>query len=133
MEYKEIIRQELNARKTRDPNYSLRSFAKDMELSPSSLSEMFSGKHHLSIRTFEKIAGKLNLGEGIRKQTIEFLNHEMNKNRSVSAKRSNVELIREIPDEVVGEVSDFLAKIKTQYPGVNQRALSLLVENSLQK
>jgi transcriptional regulator with XRE-family HTH domain len=129
MKYINIIQQELTNRKAKDPNYSLRSFAKDLELSPSSLSELFNGKHHLSIRTFGKIAVKLNLSEETRKETIEFLNYEMNKNRAHTVKKSQSEILKDLPDEMVNEVTAFLATMKTKNPEVPGHSLSVLVDS----
>lgn len=47
-DYKDYLLRELEGRKVRRPYYSLRAFARDLELSPSSLSEILSGRYGLS-------------------------------------------------------------------------------------
>ncbi len=52
---------EFSRRKLRNETYSLRAFARDLEVSPSRLSEILSGKHGLSEKTADKIAENLRL------------------------------------------------------------------------
>lgn len=47
-DYHRILVEELNRRSRRNPAYSLRAFARDLQLSPSRLSEILSGKKGLS-------------------------------------------------------------------------------------
>lgn len=55
------LREELNKRKQRRPQYSLRAFARDMSISPSFLSEFLNGKQALSRAKVYSIGEKLNL------------------------------------------------------------------------
>lgn len=52
---------ELSRRKQRNESYSLRAFARDLDLSPSRLSEILSGVHGVSEKTADKIATRLKL------------------------------------------------------------------------
>ena len=55
------LRAELERRKALLKTYSLRSFAKDLEISPSRLSEVLSARQGLSAKFAEKISAKLKL------------------------------------------------------------------------
>jgi uncharacterized protein (TIGR02147 family) len=57
--YKDVLRSELAKRQLRFSNYSLRDFAVDIALAPSTLSEIFSGKHELSRRKAEHIGQRM--------------------------------------------------------------------------
>lgn len=59
--YQAILREHFEARKRRNPAYSLRSFARDLDWSPSRLSEAMSGKAGLSTAKAKCIAEKLSL------------------------------------------------------------------------
>lgn len=54
-----ILKNELTQRISRNPNYSLRAFARDLELSPSFLSEVINSRKRLSHRTATKIGQRL--------------------------------------------------------------------------
>ncbi|MGZ3710379.1 MAG: hypothetical protein ACXVBE_01430 [Bdellovibrionota bacterium] len=46
-DYREKIRQAMESRAARNPRYSMRSFAKDLGISPSRLSEVLKGRYGL--------------------------------------------------------------------------------------
>lgn len=52
--YRERLFNELAMRQKRNPAYSLRSFARDLDMSPTSLSQLFSKKRNLSFANLEK-------------------------------------------------------------------------------
>jgi uncharacterized protein (TIGR02147 family) len=54
-----LLVEELDKRKLKNPAFSLRAFAKQLDLGAGPLSQMLSGKRPISLRTFEKIADKL--------------------------------------------------------------------------
>ncbi len=60
-EFKTYLQEELVLRCKRNPSYSLRSFAKAMDLSPSFLSKILNGQRRITNRVFQKIATNLNL------------------------------------------------------------------------
>lgn len=60
-DYRTILRQELVARCRSNPRYSLRAFARDLDISPSRLSEILSGKHGLSRSRAEVIGKRLGM------------------------------------------------------------------------
>lgn len=62
-DYREILNAAFQARKDRNSAYSMRSFARDLSLSPSMLSEVLSCKKNLTRKSAEKIAIALNLSQ----------------------------------------------------------------------
>jgi transcriptional regulator with XRE-family HTH domain len=58
---RDYLAQELLRRKERNPSYSLRSFARDLRLSPSCVSEILNNKRSPSPKNVRKIAEKLAL------------------------------------------------------------------------
>ena len=73
-DYLDILRKEFDARKRINQNYSLRAFARDLELSPSRLSEVLSNKSGLSEKSAEKVAKKIRLSPTEEKLFIELVN-----------------------------------------------------------
>jgi len=60
---RDVLSLELNSRVQKNKSYSLRSFARDLEISPSSLSDVIKGKSGGSASTLNKIANCLNLND----------------------------------------------------------------------
>ena len=58
-DYRQILKAELENRCEQNPRYSLRAFARDLAISPSRLSELFSGKQGLSRKAADRIATAL--------------------------------------------------------------------------
>ena len=54
-----ILKKEIELRKKRNPNFSLRSFAKWLDISPAQLSQMLAGKRPITIKTLKKITERL--------------------------------------------------------------------------
>ncbi|WP_413291069.1 DUF4423 domain-containing protein [Bdellovibrio sp. HCB337] len=61
-DYRHIIKAEYERRHTRNGNYSMRAYARDLQLSPSKLSEILRHKKGLSYQSAVVIAKKLHLG-----------------------------------------------------------------------
>ena len=59
MDYREILRNELSRRARQNPRYSQGAFARDLNLRPSRLSEILSGKQGISLKIAEQIAETL--------------------------------------------------------------------------
>ncbi|HAG92455.1 MAG TPA: hypothetical protein DCL41_11310, partial [Bdellovibrionales bacterium] len=57
----EMLNSEFNKRKGRNPNFSLRSFAKWLKISPAQLSQMMTGKRPITINSAQKIGDRLGL------------------------------------------------------------------------
>ena len=73
-DYLDILKKEFDARKRANKSYSLRAFARDLELSPSRLSEVLSNKSGLSEQSAERIARKIKLSPSEAKLFIELVN-----------------------------------------------------------
>jgi len=76
-DYRELLLTELNSRKGKNPNFSLRSFARVLGVSPSHLSHLISGKKPLTQRQAVKISEKLNLSPSEKIDLLAAMNPEM--------------------------------------------------------
>ena len=61
--YKEILKSKLAERTNKNIQYSLRSFARDIGLSPQRLSHILNGRHGLSVQAAGLVASKLSMNE----------------------------------------------------------------------
>jgi len=61
--YRNILKDEYELRASQNPLYSLRAFARDLKLSPASLSEILKGKQGLSIEKAKKITHTLQMNK----------------------------------------------------------------------
>src|SRR4051812_13706155 len=59
--YRLLLAAELAERKRRNPAYSLRAFATQLDVSAASLSQIMSGKRHLTAKTARRMAVRLGL------------------------------------------------------------------------
>ncbi len=80
MDYRIILKEQLRRRQELNPRLSLRAFAAKLGISPSKISEVFSGKKNLSVARLEEIAQKLNL-KGTEKE-IFLLSAELDSKKS---------------------------------------------------
>jgi uncharacterized protein (TIGR02147 family) len=112
-DYRSYLRAQLSSQMAKNPHYSLRAFAKKLELAPSSLSEILSGKKNLSHGMASKVSFRLGLtaketeyfilladlelaaSEAMKEQIIQKL-QKLNKRRSVAS--LDIELFRVIAD-----------------------------------
>jgi uncharacterized protein (TIGR02147 family) len=96
--YAEIIKLELDSRKSRNPHYSLRAFAQFLGMSSGALSEIIQKKRRLGLRKGLEVVEKLNLGPEEKDQFIDLLRNQKtdmttNHNSSISSKNLAFELI----------------------------------------
>lgn len=61
--YVELLGREYEKRRSKNSHYSLRSFARDIEIPPSLLSEVFNEKKGISLETAKAIISKLNFSD----------------------------------------------------------------------
>jgi len=61
MDYRDVLLDTFNQRRVKNSAYSMRAYARDIDISPSRLSEIFSGKGELSLVKSVAIAKRLNL------------------------------------------------------------------------
>jgi len=74
--YAEILVHDLARRKSINPRYSLRAYARRLEMDPSELSRVLAGKRSLSLPVCRKILPKLGLPKSKRTLFIESLAQE---------------------------------------------------------
>lgn len=74
------LRAELNSRLQRRPHYSLRAFARDLELSPSTVSDFLNGKMGFSRDRIWHLSKKLNLTEQQRDHWWDLLESQFSRN-----------------------------------------------------
>lgn len=56
------LREDLGRRQRKSPSYSLRAFARDLDIHPATLSLVFKGKRSLPLKNSSQVADKLSLG-----------------------------------------------------------------------
>lgn len=61
LEIQNLLRSHLSEIKNQNPGFSLRAYARKLELSPSALSEILNGKRRISGKMAAKIIGRMNL------------------------------------------------------------------------
>lgn len=94
--YRHYIQSEFENRRIRNPNYSLRAFARDLKTSPSRLSEAINGKRGISAKLAQGIARALAL-EGIDEE-IFLLSVEAEHSRSEKQRRIAQEKLKRTLD-----------------------------------
>lgn len=72
----ELLQDEYFRRKTKNPQYSKRAFARDLGISKSSLHEAFAGRKKFSKRSIEKVVNAIGLSEQERSEFIELRSTE---------------------------------------------------------
>ncbi len=65
----QFLKDEFDKRKMKNPNFSVRSFARWLELSPAQVSQVMSGKRPLTLKALEKIDKKLDISP-LEKQSL---------------------------------------------------------------
>lgn len=61
LDYRKMLHSEFDVRRKQNPAYSMRSFARDLDLSPSRLSEVLNDKGHLSASTLLEVGARLGI------------------------------------------------------------------------
>ncbi len=69
-ESQKFLRNEFESRRKRNPSFSLRAFARWLEVSPAQLSQMITGKRTVSRRTLNKVSSKLGLSPSEKKRLL---------------------------------------------------------------
>lgn len=75
-DFKEYLQSELDKRKKSNSLFSLRAFARNLEISPAQLSQVISGKRRLTINTAKKIAKALKLSPVESEKFLEAVNQD---------------------------------------------------------
>ena len=79
-DFKSILTEVLEQRCAKNPRYSLRSFARDLGLSPSRLSDVLKGRYGLSRAAASEIAVKLGLSESERERFCDLVESRHSRN-----------------------------------------------------
>jgi len=66
----QFLNQEYQRRKERNPNFSLRSFAKWLDISPAQISQMLAGKRPVTLNTLKKITDRIGLSPNEKKSLM---------------------------------------------------------------
>lgn len=129
-DYKDILKSHFEKRKSKNPSYSLRAFARDIGLLPSRLSDIFNDRQGLSESRALLIAEKLELDKG---ETEYFINLIQSRHaRSKQARNmalDNLKKVKNIPDVILTEeqfaqISDWyffsILELTTLFPQTHQ-------------
>ena len=74
----ELLTTEYAKRKERNPNFSIRAFARFLEVSPAQLSQMMTGKRSITVKSIQKISARLNLSPSEKREIAQvYLNPDM--------------------------------------------------------
>lgn len=91
----DILMDHFDKRRERNQQYSLRAFAKGLDISPTQLSQIFSGKRKLSVKMANKIADKLPLSPIEKEDFLETLNPNQQTLNSQEVKNDERLLLKE--------------------------------------
>lgn len=107
------IRLNLNQLKIRNPSFSLRAFAKKLDLSPSALSEILNGKRKISKRMAARIYERMNLSPNEMNEALSLFDQESHKTENVhdesSDKSKTIDFLQLSSDQfnLIGEWQHF--------------------------
>ena len=82
-DYKIYLTREFEFRRRRNSGYSLRAFARDLEIQPSKLSEILSQRVGMSTATAEKIAANLKLLDDESRHFISLVERDHGRSQSL--------------------------------------------------
>ncbi len=77
IEIQNLIRSNLDQIKIKNPGFSLRAYAKKLELSPSALSEILNGKRKISGKMAAKIIDRMNLSPDVSSPVLSLFENKM--------------------------------------------------------
>jgi uncharacterized protein (TIGR02147 family) len=87
---KDLLNEEYKQRKGRNPNYSLRSFAKWLQFSPAQVSQMMAGKRPITLNSQKKINDRLGLSPSQSQEMIKGLLMQKNLISAEPAKQNRL-------------------------------------------
>ncbi len=74
----ELLMREFQLKRTKNPQFSVRSFAKWLSLSPAQLSQMMSGKRPITVKSLKKISDRLGLSPAEKKSLFSSMSQVSN-------------------------------------------------------
>ncbi len=108
MDYRDILEQDFQTKKLRNRYYSLRCYARDLELNNSSLSHIFSKERHLPEKEISSVLSKLNLTK--EQETLfkkSFTDHKIKLDKLQNIPRTPPP--KNIPDELIPHWNELIA------------------------
>src|SRR3989344_4964128 len=111
-----ILKNEFRRRQDRNPNFSMRSFAKWLEVSPAQLSQVLSGKRPLSFRLAAKIGTRLGFAGQERIEFMEKASKALSHEKSISANQP-LHRIKEDEFKLISEWYHFAILGLSSVPG----------------
>lgn len=125
--YRHYIQSEFETRRIRNPHYSLRAYARDLNVSPSRISEALSGKRGISADLAQKLIKSLGL-KGIDAEifllSVE-AEHSRSKKHKAQAQAKLKETLASVPEippktfTIVDWITDALLKMNEREPVIN--------------
>lgn len=136
--YQSIIYNHYLKTKEKNPNYSMRSFAKNLDLSPSFISMLFNKKRQLDVRTAEVVAEKLNMTADDKEHFLSLVEYQTAKGE---LQKTNLfkKIQNAVPNDTVEKLTpyniklDALIKISKWYYNAILAFLTLHNENKSTK
>lgn len=130
--YQDVLRDELDYRRSRNAGYSLRAFARDLGMAPSSLNEVLGGSKGVSLARARKVARRMGLRDDLRELFVLSARAQHARaavDREAAAKELEALGQRERPaipmtETVVGWVTEAVLKLSEQR-GADMRPASL--------
>jgi uncharacterized protein (TIGR02147 family) len=95
LEFKNYLRSELIRRCKKNPKYSIRAFAKALEMDASTLAKILNGKRPIGKKATEKITQKLGLSPA---EASSYLKNDLNESEEAAYDRMNLDLFDIISD-----------------------------------
>jgi uncharacterized protein (TIGR02147 family) len=83
----ELLKLEFDKRRERNPNFSLRAFARYLEISPAQLSQMMAGKRTITVKAMKKIGARLDLSPTEKRDIAQSLLKDETENTSEESNR----------------------------------------------
>lgn len=103
LQYQDFLLEEFRSRRSRNPHYSLRAYARDLGMPASKLSQNLRGLCGISVAKAEKIAAKLQLRDDERQLFLALV--ESQHARSRVARQQAVHALQKIREEKINEIS----------------------------
>lgn len=118
-ETQDILRSKFEELRAKNPSFSLRAFARKIKLSPSTLSEVLSGKRRLSIENVNKVAENLFLDPEERFAFLQSANPFMSRDsqyKKINAQKKEQRILSKKQFDVISEWMHFaiLSLMKTK-------------------
>lgn len=103
LQYQDFLLEEFRSRRSRNPHYSLRAFARDLGMPASKLSQNLRGLCGISVAKAEKIAAKLQLRDDEKQLFLALV--ESQHARSRVARQQALRSLQKIREEKINEIS----------------------------